>query len=264
MPGPARATSSIRVSSAVFAFIYKKAAQASDDGSHLRAHGRRTRALSRTHPAWLFVLCWRGSTEPSWRLDGPSRCPSRLSLRASSVHPWPDDRDLYCLSQRDRKSTRLNSSHGYISYAVFCLKKKNHDCGGNPSDNNVKTLGFRSRKCQIPLAGSVSVCSLVGIEGIGSRAGVISRMNVNGPARRWRRPWARPAGSSPMAPARVQRALHLTAQASTMNTSASISRVSTLSFHNLKNIFKRTNFFFLNNRPPTEFSSLPLPAPSRT
>src|SRR2546429_6565120 len=27
-------------------------------------------------------------------------------------------------SKRDRKSTRLNSSHGYISYAVFCLKKK--------------------------------------------------------------------------------------------------------------------------------------------
>src|SRR2546422_4110740 len=27
-------------------------------------------------------------------------------------------------SGRDRKSTRLNSSHGYISYAVFCLKKK--------------------------------------------------------------------------------------------------------------------------------------------
>src|SRR2546429_917340 len=27
-------------------------------------------------------------------------------------------------SGKDRKSTRLNSSHGYISYAVFCLKKK--------------------------------------------------------------------------------------------------------------------------------------------
>src|SRR5687768_18209820 len=26
--------------------------------------------------------------------------------------------------EQDRKSTRLNSSHGYISYAVFCLKKK--------------------------------------------------------------------------------------------------------------------------------------------
>src|SRR2546429_6122214 len=28
--------------------------------------------------------------------------------------------------RRDRKSTRLNSSHGYISYAVFCFKKKKH------------------------------------------------------------------------------------------------------------------------------------------
>src|SRR5687768_17953134 len=28
------------------------------------------------------------------------------------------------LTDSDRKSTRLNSSHGYISYAVFCLKKK--------------------------------------------------------------------------------------------------------------------------------------------
>src|SRR5256884_5224040 len=28
-------------------------------------------------------------------------------------------------NSEDRKSTRLNSSHGYISYAVFCLKKKN-------------------------------------------------------------------------------------------------------------------------------------------
>src|SRR2546422_6668413 len=28
---------------------------------------------------------------------------------------------------RDRKSTRLNSSHGYISYAVFCLKKKKNE-----------------------------------------------------------------------------------------------------------------------------------------
>src|SRR2546429_5783745 len=29
-------------------------------------------------------------------------------------------------TRRDRKSTRLNSSHGYISYAVFCLKKKKY------------------------------------------------------------------------------------------------------------------------------------------
>src|SRR2546422_5476534 len=30
----------------------------------------------------------------------------------------------FATAWRDRKSTRLNSSHGYISYAVFCLKKK--------------------------------------------------------------------------------------------------------------------------------------------
>src|SRR2546422_4344698 len=36
------------------------------------------------------------------------------------------DRDAqrFALGLGDRKSTRLNSSHGYISYAVFCLKKK--------------------------------------------------------------------------------------------------------------------------------------------
>src|SRR2546429_710285 len=32
----------------------------------------------------------------------------------------------WCYNE-DRKSTRLNSSHGYISYAVFCLKKKKKD-----------------------------------------------------------------------------------------------------------------------------------------
>src|SRR3712207_27544 len=32
-----------------------------------------------------------------------------------------------CFGFRDRKSTRLNSSHANISYAVFCLKKKNTD-----------------------------------------------------------------------------------------------------------------------------------------
>src|SRR6266436_6820201 len=37
--------------------------------------------------------------------------------RQSFARVWPEI--------IDRKSTRLNSSHGYISYAVFCLKKKN-------------------------------------------------------------------------------------------------------------------------------------------
>src|SRR5438105_12354960 len=37
------------------------------------------------------------------------------------VHPHPTE----ALCDGDRKSTRLNSSHEWISYAVFCLKKKN-------------------------------------------------------------------------------------------------------------------------------------------
>src|SRR2546422_8477181 len=39
-----------------------------------------------------------------------------VTLLRELLAKWPDT---------DRKSTRLNSSHGYISYAVFCLKKKN-------------------------------------------------------------------------------------------------------------------------------------------
>src|SRR5687768_18205461 len=35
-----------------------------------------------------------------------------------------ESRELVARERSDRKSTRLNSSHGYISYAVFCLKKK--------------------------------------------------------------------------------------------------------------------------------------------
>src|SRR2546422_7094874 len=43
----------------------------------------------------------------------------RIGVLARGVH----HRDFFP-HRRDRKSTRLNSSHGYISYAVFCLKKK--------------------------------------------------------------------------------------------------------------------------------------------
>src|SRR6267378_7452718 len=54
--------------------------------------------------------------------------PYTTLFRSSGRHPVPDD-DLLALvvHQRpeDRKSTRLNSSHVEISYAVFCLKKKN-------------------------------------------------------------------------------------------------------------------------------------------
>src|SRR2546422_7155536 len=48
------------------------------------------------------------------------------SLSVLSCSPGPSARRPTSSRRRctDRKSTRLNSSHGYISYAVFCLKKK--------------------------------------------------------------------------------------------------------------------------------------------
>src|SRR2546422_8355857 len=51
-----------------------------------------------------------------------------VGLRAADPHrvgPAVDVEGVGGLRAADRKSTRLNSSHGYISYAVFCLKKKN-------------------------------------------------------------------------------------------------------------------------------------------
>src|SRR2546422_4711766 len=45
---------------------------------------------------------------------------SRAAGSATSISGWLGSAE----APRDRKSTRLNSSHGYISYAVFCLKKK--------------------------------------------------------------------------------------------------------------------------------------------
>src|SRR2546422_7241955 len=47
------------------------------------------------------------------RFDYTARCPSHCTAKR-----------VTCRAFLDRKSTRLNSSHGYISYAVFCLKKK--------------------------------------------------------------------------------------------------------------------------------------------
>src|SRR6202043_594925 len=49
--------------------------------------------------------------------------------------------NLVCLPRtlvtKDRKSTRLNSSHVAISYAVFCLKKKQHLCDGPTARNSI-------------------------------------------------------------------------------------------------------------------------------
>src|SRR3712207_6889458 len=69
-----------------------------------------------------FQIAFEG---PGWVLIQPSEGPT------VPPHPRP--------AGRDRKSTRLNSSHANISYAVFCLKKKKIKVG--------ECAGERTSKC---------------------------------------------------------------------------------------------------------------------
>src|SRR5216684_4776440 len=75
---------------------------------------------SRPGPSWSWMAVGLRHEQRSDRPrgSGPSRsCQDGAPERAlAQVDAGPG-----C---QDRKSTRLNSSHGYISYAVFCLKKK--------------------------------------------------------------------------------------------------------------------------------------------
>src|SRR2546430_7444879 len=50
----------------------------------------------------------------------------QLELRKRNNDPLEVDELILHVHKTDRKSTRLNSSHSQISYAVFCLKKKNN------------------------------------------------------------------------------------------------------------------------------------------
>src|SRR5690242_21599987 len=84
----------------------------------IRRHERQPDFRLRPRPA-VRSAAWRGTTaffaddEPLfYRRAARRRLGVALSLRFREV------------SRRDRKSTRLNSSHMSISYAVFCLKKK--------------------------------------------------------------------------------------------------------------------------------------------
>src|SRR2546429_4822086 len=73
--------------------------------------------------------------EREFVLEQGTRYRLLMRNRTDDAHPMHLHRHLWELAEingkktagivkEDRKSTRLNSSHGYISYAVFCLKKK--------------------------------------------------------------------------------------------------------------------------------------------
>src|SRR2546422_1781469 len=86
----------------------------------------------------------------NWRNAGEERMRFRKHMQLAQVRPGSAVLDIGSRNgdlrkylprsplrepmSRDRKSTRLNSSHGYISYAVFCLKKKKQ--GTPPAAND--------------------------------------------------------------------------------------------------------------------------------
>src|SRR2546421_7496715 len=94
---------------------------------------------SRGRRSGTAVLSGEGREErcpilPGRRSDGESRPPSQRETPYSRCHydstpPFPS---------ADRKSTRLNSSHDQISYAVFCLKKKKKEYNNRVREENCR------------------------------------------------------------------------------------------------------------------------------
>src|SRR5690348_17412763 len=80
--------------------------------------------------AWFHLEAF----EPVWQEVEP---PALLLFGDASPVVTPDD-------VADRKSTRLNSSHPSISYAVFCLKKKTRLISLPPRHRNTRRQTYRS------------------------------------------------------------------------------------------------------------------------
>src|SRR2546422_5043530 len=71
----------------------------------------------------------------------PALCPlaaARADRKVPDARTTPPSPFAPRTNLGDRKSTRLNSSHGYISYAVFCLKKKKKKKKGNDYKYSIK------------------------------------------------------------------------------------------------------------------------------
>src|SRR5690606_41519902 len=82
--------------------------------------GRAERDLHRERDAARAAAAYRGTAARRARARAPAA--SQLERGSGTVPCGPAAR-LRRLPEADRKSTRLNSSHVKISYAVFCLKK---------------------------------------------------------------------------------------------------------------------------------------------
>src|SRR5215217_7030984 len=77
---------------------------------------------------------------------GTERCGEDLAQRPIPARPWHEEVGLGVVEQ-NRKSTRLNSSHANISYAVFCLKKKkkmnSKDIVNKKKNKSIRSYDYR-------------------------------------------------------------------------------------------------------------------------
>src|SRR5205809_4659642 len=85
-----------------------------------------------TSPTQIYTLSLHDAL-PISQISALAATSQAGALRCSAWHHLNNQQAVDCSGgarrssgarRLDRKSTRLNSSHGYISYAVFCLKKK--------------------------------------------------------------------------------------------------------------------------------------------
>src|SRR3989440_9630198 len=96
---------------------------------------REPQRLHSTRPASIFTM-------RAQRAASSRSCVTRTSV------VWA----LALSSNRDRKSTRLNSSHDQISYAVFCLKKKKKHKRNRSSNKNTSQHPTLDTKSQVVTA----------------------------------------------------------------------------------------------------------------
>src|SRR2546422_4932704 len=103
-----------------------------------------------THPVsplFFFLMIRRPPRSTLFPYTTLFRSPGRVAGRGRSSAGKARDnrcrrrrRPRLSLALPDRKSTRLNSSHGYISYAVFCLKKKKKNTNKGIAAHRPRTL----------------------------------------------------------------------------------------------------------------------------
>src|SRR2546429_2470625 len=93
-------------------------------------------------------LSGSGKTSLNW--SQTSNWSHLQQLKQRKERTWRKRVGVEPTPESDRKSTRLNSSHGYISYAVFCLKKKKRSTVAEDTPGNVSVVDDDRRQVDAP------------------------------------------------------------------------------------------------------------------